>query len=76
MPTSMGVGALSTLAVAANDADASVREQAMRAIGEVGDISATAVLQPGLTDLVSRVRAAAIEAFAAIGGDASALRWR
>ena len=68
-----GSRALETLAAAAlSDAAASVREEALHGLGELGDATALIVLEQALADPAPRVREAAVEALAELGEDAAA----
>jgi hypothetical protein len=59
-------------AAALTDTDASVRYQAVDALGEFGEVRAIVLLQQALTDPEIDVREAAIDALGYIGGDESA----
>ncbi len=68
-----GPEATAALAVAAlSDADDSVREEAVHALGEMGEETGVPVLEHALKDPDARVREAAIDAFVNLGGDDSA----
>lgn len=58
--------------VAVGDVDASVREEAVSALGEIGGAVSLHALAQALNDRDAEVRRAAVEAFADIGGDESA----
>lgn len=60
-------------AAALSDGDASVREEAVDALADIGDETGIQGLEQALTDPEYHVRKAAVEALADIGGEASAL---
>ncbi len=64
-------GASALAAAALSDPDASVRAEAVYALGEIGDDAGVQLLGQALLDPDDQVREAAVEAFADIGGEAS-----